>query len=233
MSAKLLGPISWEDADRDLGDILISVPRPPVSVQANSATRTAFVECIRLLTRACPFVITTDVTVDIEWFVSQQERYESDATADVDNIIKPVLDALSGPDGLIVNDCQVQAVISYWMDPISSGQEIRVRIRTPFEKFRFPKRSIQFVQLGRALCFPFDMSYPRELRLDLLRHVEKMLLTRDRMRSEFGEEIASLVLPLQRLFHRTRVAGFPVLMLADLYRELQEVEPTRMPLNDS
>jgi Holliday junction resolvase RusA-like endonuclease len=221
MAAKLVGFESWEEAEEAHGDIHIAVERAPVSSQASGPARAAFVECIRELTGRCPFVITSDVTVDIQWFVSEEERYESDAAADVDNIIKPVLDALSGPRGLIVNDCQVQAVTAYWVGAVELGQQLSVRLHSPFGDFRFPKATLQFAQLGRALCFPLDAGESRGLQLRFLRQIERMVLARDAM-LDGPPGIGRAMLPLQRLFHRTRVAGFPVLLLADLYRALEE-----------
>ena len=61
----------------------------------------------------CAFFVG-DAEVCIEWEIQQGNRYLTNQAADVDNIIKPVLDALSGPDGVLVDDCQVRYVSSQW-----------------------------------------------------------------------------------------------------------------------
>ncbi|MCI5130534.1 MAG: RusA family crossover junction endodeoxyribonuclease [Candidatus Electrothrix sp. EH2] len=47
---------------------------------------------------------------------SRKKRYETDTSADIDNIIKPLLDSLCGPSGILIDDNQVQCVTCYWLD---------------------------------------------------------------------------------------------------------------------
>jgi Holliday junction resolvase RusA-like endonuclease len=222
MTAQLLSPGGWDGIEKHLGDIAILVSRSPVSHQAGGAVKRELTDCIRTATRGCQFVITSDVTAEIEWYISERERYESDAVPDVDNIIKPILDALSGPEGLMVNDCQIQSITSYWMGLRSDRQEIMISVRPQFDPFWHAKSAILFVQFGRALCFPIDSTSPPEAQLIILECVERMLQTRDQF-SECGytDSIAGAVMPLQRLFHRTRISGFPVRMLEDVRRDLR------------
>jgi len=53
----------------------------------------------------CGYLPLGDVKVSIEWTLHEQDPYESDAAPDVDNILKPLLDVLCGPDGILIDDC--------------------------------------------------------------------------------------------------------------------------------
>ena len=69
----------------------------------------------------------------IEWTVHEQDRYESDAAPDVDNILKPLLDGLCGPEGVLIDDCQVQAVDCRWIDWTLREQPVRTDTLGPIE----------------------------------------------------------------------------------------------------
>lgn len=70
-----------------------------------------------------------DAEVCIQWEIHQGNRYLTNRAADVDNIIKPVLDALSGPDGVLVDDCQVRYVSSQWKDWDVAEDQAQIVVR--------------------------------------------------------------------------------------------------------
>src|SRR5207244_5710585 len=50
-------------------------------------------------------LLTGEVAVEVEWVLHERYRWESGlmlTTPDVDNIVKPLLDALCGPDALLI-----------------------------------------------------------------------------------------------------------------------------------
>jgi Holliday junction resolvase RusA-like endonuclease len=79
----------------------------PVSFRAKREDKELIEKAIEVQLREIPWICTEDITIRIEWMINNRERYETDRTPDADNIIKPILDSLCGPDGVIVDDCQV------------------------------------------------------------------------------------------------------------------------------
>jgi Holliday junction resolvase RusA-like endonuclease len=111
------------------GEVLVSVDVEPVSLQSTREKKDIITTAIREEIKAYDFIYTGDVQVEIEWLVHQRKRYETHLAPDVDNIIKPILDALCGPVGILINDCQVQFVSSHWIDWTRSDEKVNVRVR--------------------------------------------------------------------------------------------------------
>src|ERR1035438_2459116 len=88
------------------GELTFVVEGPPVSQQSRRSEKDTFAKSIRAQMSECGYLISGDVRIYIEWTLHEQDRYESDAAPDVDNILKPLLDALCGPEGVLIDDCQ-------------------------------------------------------------------------------------------------------------------------------
>ena len=87
------------------------------------------------------------------WQAAQQ-HYESDRTADIDNVIKPILDGLTGPDGVMIDDNQVQNVQCYWIDQLDAPKAI-LTIDNRARQYVF-KKDLVFVHMGEHLYFPIN-----------------------------------------------------------------------------
>jgi Holliday junction resolvase RusA-like endonuclease len=200
-----LGPDAPES-----GEVQFIVPVAPVSFQASPAKKRTVVEAVRAVVRTAGFIFTDDVQVDLLWSINERDRYERDSSADVDNIIKPILDAMSGPDGIMVNDCQVQWISSSWVH--SEGEEqITIRVKLVPLSDPFSKRDIYFVHLGNQLCWPLDGSLPLAVNRLLVDNLKERLRFRDEAAATTGSrDAARYLMPSQRFFHRSRLQGFRV-----------------------
>lgn len=206
------------------GTIEFVLPITPVSIQASGSRRALVQQNIKRLTTPIRYTMTGDVSVEIEWFIHEQARYESDSPADVDNIIKPMLDALCGCDGILVDDCQVQSIVCSWIDWNSTGQQIRIRIRYSPDEW-INKDGLAFVHLGRGLCMPIDMNDEDELITRILDILETTIKLRDEMLASTGDYyMAQRVMPIQRVFHRSKVNRFTVLEISELRERTRNQE---------
>src|SRR5450631_1948406 len=104
------------------------VKRPPVSVQAAAESKRRFKDAMRAITKTAEFLLSGDVELRVEWYISETERYETDRAPDIDNIRKPLIDAVVGPDGLVIDDNQIQHVSCSWMDVARESQELVVEL---------------------------------------------------------------------------------------------------------
>ncbi len=194
-------------ADEDKGRVEIRLDRLPVSAQSRGTIKQPYMSCIRSLTRLVPFLITGDAKLEIQWFGPMRERYESDSPPDVDNILKPILDALSGPDGVIVNDCQFQRVESTWF-PGDRSHFLNVSVISN-DTFVCPRNYLVFVGFTNILFYPFDDSLPPQANECLVDWVSWMTMNRhDLLLKGMNFKHLSFTMPEQRSFHKSRVQGF-------------------------
>ncbi|MBE9108672.1 RusA family crossover junction endodeoxyribonuclease [Nodosilinea sp. LEGE 07298] len=213
------------DRNRSLlspGELEIVINENPVSLQASRRRKDIVTSAIHKITSKCEFILTDDVQIYIEWWIHEQDRYESDSSADVDNIIKPILDAISGPDGILIDDCQVQAVDCRWLDFFSVEQKINIRIKMFDRDGWLLKDGLFFVHMGNGLCYPtwMDKENP-ENTLSVVEQMEIMLLSRDKVLDKKGDYyLARGLMSVQRIFHISRAKGFPIFKIEEIKGEI-------------
>ena len=203
----------WYDAVR----VEIVSARDPLSLQASAARKASLkADLASAVAAGTTGIFTGDVEVTIEWFVSQQVRYGTHMVADLDNIVKPLLDAVTGPDGVMIDDNQVQSLRVSWLDPGIP----RVRFRLAFEalspdEYR-PREGLFFVEFSPERCFPILVGKsPQAVRL-FVRVVDELLQGRQKaVASGIPELDADYLLPVQRFFPRSRLGRFTVRPSAD------------------
>lgn len=89
------------------GEFIFTLKTEPASYHSPRELKDNYKGCIRNAIKDCKNIFIREVGVQIEWKTSQNLRYETDKSYDIDNIIKPTLDAMCGIDGLFIDDCQV------------------------------------------------------------------------------------------------------------------------------
>lgn len=186
----------------------------PVSVQSSRKRKEAFAEVMRESLRTYQFMIVDDVQLLVHWITTEQSRYESDRKADIDNILKPLIDSLTGPQGLIVDDTLIQSLHCSWLGHVPDKDILEVRISSvkseSISEIAFERGSLVFVEVDKHLYFPIDDSLPSEFRTNILQLMDKRIHTRDEIRTLTDSyHAAQSVMPLQRLFHRSRIVRFP------------------------
>ncbi|HAS6887689.1 TPA: RusA family crossover junction endodeoxyribonuclease, partial [Vibrio parahaemolyticus] len=139
----------------------------------------------------------------------EQKRYETSTSADIDNIIKPLLDAFCGPEGIMIDDNQVQSVTCNWIDYHNTEKERLVVTVKYIPDDIVIKEGLFFVDVGDNLYMPlFDYLTP-EIKKLMLSMYEKMVDARNQM-MEAGLDYYSTkgIMSVQRVFHKGRLEGF-------------------------
>lgn len=204
------------------GSLDFSIAITPVSHQAESNQRRTVKESVATIVKPVKYLLSGEVQIKIEWLIHERERYESDTSPDVDNILKPLLDGLCGPEGLLIDDCQVQAVDCRWIDWTLNEQQVNFRVRF-FPDEWVEKSDLVFVHLERSLCFPICQHYPPEAQLLILKVYEQSMKSRNEIEELTGDYYtAKRVMPIQRLFHKSRLQAFKKLELEPLRAKLQK-----------
>ncbi len=111
------------------GELDIVFSLPPVSQQASSKSKTKFKNSVQEVIKNAEYLLSGDVQIEIEWMIHERERYESDRSPDLDNILKTLIDALCGPNGLLIDDNQVQHISCFWIDWNLYEEQLKVRIK--------------------------------------------------------------------------------------------------------
>lgn len=203
------------------GWISFAIPLPPASQQAKREKKDEFSQACRQALRAFPIIIWGEAKIHVEWSIHEQERYETDCTPDVDNILKPLLDALVGPDALLIDDSQVQEVCCNWIDSPIREQSVSVTIRYNPDDW-FQRGKLRFVEFSRCLCMPTPADIPPEALLAMIEAWEKSFNLRDDLLAQGVDwYLAQDVMPILRPFHKSRVVkNFPIVVLDQIRGEL-------------
>ena len=212
-------------------EILITLPVAPVSLQAKSAAKHALKEKLQAITKPLHYLLCDDVAIEIEWRIHERVRYETDYSPDVDNIIKPLLDGLCGPNGILIDDNQVRSISTSWHGWTKQDQEISIRIKYETDAY-IPKGNLVFIETENSMCFPLQGGLKAKTYWLLIDNLEKRLAKRNHLRQSHTYEAGQSVMPIQRLFHKSRVQGFPISTLAEFKRKLS-TEHLKTPLTSS
>jgi Holliday junction resolvase RusA-like endonuclease len=142
-------------SDFDIRDgLTFELPVHPISVQSSGKNKRRLKNNLRERFADCPYLLSCDVGLEIIWYVQEQQRYEAATVLDLDNILKPLVDALSGPDGLVIDDTQIQSLTASWLD-ISREPECPLEVRLRWSPGEYvQKDGLFFVELGDKLCLP-------------------------------------------------------------------------------
>lgn len=195
------------------GDMEFIVKGPPASVQARKEERDRYIGSIKEMFRGLKYFLIGNILMDITWHIPAKSRYETDASVDIDNCIKPIIDAFTGVDGLFINDCQLDGLYICWMHIVSNDEQLHFRLRFSPDDYS-AKDGIAFVRLDKGLCTPVDLNWPQNIKSLWRNLLEERQDIKNRI-EEMGADylyVAGL-LGNSRPFHITRVQGFRIITL--------------------
>ncbi|WP_092808824.1 RusA family crossover junction endodeoxyribonuclease [Rhodococcus globerulus] len=128
---------------------------------------------------------TGEVSVSWTLYQDEQTRAETDRMADLDNMAKGLNDAIKGPDGLLIDDSQIQSLNISWIDRHFDHEPyVHLRIEDPhIVAVREPIRIYEM---------PDKRFYPLHVQ-DHIR-LENMLLNALDARISYGQRIVDEIL---------------------------------------
>lgn len=208
----------------EFGELTFSFSLEPVSLQSSSVKKEFVRSEIKKATKLLTYLLSGDVKIDIQWLVYEQERYENPNSPDMDNIIKPILDGLSGPEGVLIDDCQVQTVSSHWIDWTRKEHQINIIVQYIPDDF-VSKKNLIFVNLGNNLYMPFHTDIKWQAKEILLEHLINGMNLKNEILIKTGNYCqAKMFMSIQRIFHKSRIfENFKCLEISE-FREQIEIE---------
>lgn len=198
----------------------------PASVQSKKNVRDVYLASIKKQFEGLKYLLIGELILNVTWLLPAKQRFETDAKSDIDNCIKPIIDAFTGPDGFFIDDCQLRGLYICWRH-IESGNE-RLIFDFEFQGDQYAlKDELAFVQLDGALCTPVNLNWPRAAKV-----MWSAMLAANQKSKAILEGIGisypavASFLGGSQPFHRTRVSGFRVLSLGEFVCSSTNVEKT-------
>lgn len=159
------------------------------------------------------WLICGSVRVELCWYLEAVERQETDKVGDLDNITKPILDSLTGENGILIDDSQIGSLHSFWISRNESYNHNVLRISIDFNNdSALYKENLHFVQYHNALCLP--LNFAKNSFKDLF--AAKIVIWGRLMARKSARKINALGSNVDRFlvvsdydFHRTRLGGYP------------------------
>lgn len=192
----------------------------PVPYGDGGTKRQAFREAIQNQF-ANAWLYSHEVQVEITLHLNVQTVLETSETADLDNYAKAILDGLKGPNGIMFDDTQVQALGISWIDEYREPS-FTVQVRGAPDDFVL--KPIEFYEMSDGLWYPHGRNAWTDGKAEALddrQHyaglliIEMMTSVKKRARAELRKvghdrlhayQRSKYVSLLARGFHRSRVA---------------------------
>jgi Holliday junction resolvase RusA-like endonuclease len=193
-------------------NITLEIPKI-VSRQSKKPVIDALTQLIHSELSKFKWIIVGSILVDFLWYLNGVERQETDKVGDLDNIAKPIQDALSGPNGIIVDDSQIGALYNYWLsrNELLSDNVLCISIKFNND-YVLPKNNLKFVQYSNAMCIPvnIDMASIKDAIVAKIIIKSRLRLRKAAKKiKDLGSDIDRYFVCSEHDYHRTRLNLFP------------------------
>lgn len=183
-----------------------------VTAQSRKERKEELCKLIRNELTKFRWIICGSVNIELVWYLHAVSRQETDKVGDLDNISKPILDSLTGEQGVLIDDSQIGSIHTLWMSRNEQIADNIVLLRITFNNDECTsKENLIFVQYASATCLllNIDFSSFRDI-------IAGLLLTKDRLKKRrLSENIKTQGGNIDRMLvvsswdiHRTRLSGF-------------------------
>ncbi|AAM38783.1 RusA family crossover junction endodeoxyribonuclease [Xanthomonas citri pv. citri] len=182
-----------------------------VSVQSQKSARDELCSNIRRSLQDFNWICAGQVNLELLWYLHATQRQETDKIGDIDNITKPIIDALTGEKGLLIDDSQIGSMHSFWNSRNHQTEKDVLILRIKFNNDEcLKKESLTFIQYSSAVCLPMNVDF-RSMR-DILGALAVIMFRRGqrRLAAEFrrqGNDFDRALVNSTWEFHRTRLGG--------------------------
>lgn len=193
--------------------IIINIEMEKIaSLQSKKLVREQIKQLIQNELLKFKWIICGSVLVDFIWYLSAVERQETDKIGDIDNISKPIQDALIGEQGILIDDSQIGEFYSFWISKNEMIADNILRIEINFNNDETLKRdNLKFIQYDNAICMPLNIETSNMNNLfnnKIILHVKKKRRTLSKRLKQKGRNFDYYLKLSTYDFHRTRLGNF-------------------------
>lgn len=191
----------------------------PVSVQSTKTVREAYIKSIKDQFSNISYLLTGELMLEVVWLVPAKSRFETDAKADIDNCIKPIIDALTGPDALFIDDCQLKGLYICWRHIDSQDERLILTFEYHPDDF-CSKDELVFLKLGKGLCSPASTNWSLHARTLWVNAMKMSGFFKTNLEAHGAPYLAVAgFLGNSRPFHITRVQKFRIMEFDEFVAE--------------
>lgn len=184
-----------------------------VTVQSKKAIQNSVTQNILAELKNFKWLIFGKSQIEIHWFVNSVERQETDKIGDLDNITKPILDALVGENGILIDDSQINSIHTTWTTKNALTIDNIVKLIIYFNNdYTVLKDNLYFLQTSQIVYTPlnFDINNKDELK-GIKLFIEAFKLKRvfaKNFKNRNNTNVEQYLVSSEYEFHRTRLNGF-------------------------
>jgi len=142
----------FDESNFKHGGVKFTAHIKPVSIQNNGEQRKSFKKELQQITCNSKFIVTGTCWIAIDYYCQHVRREKNPGAYDIDNIVKPILDALIGNGGLIIDDVIVNRVVVNWIDT-PHDDHFEVEIEYPNLLYA-RKANLIFLKSASGWCVP-------------------------------------------------------------------------------
>jgi Holliday junction resolvase RusA-like endonuclease len=183
------------------GEIKFIAPIKPVSSQNNGVQKRTFRDEIQKITSKSQYIVTGTCWIAIDYYCQHIKRQKYPGVYDMDNIVKPILDALVGMKGLIVDDVLVDRVTVNWID---TAHDDHIEIEIQYPDLLFVKKSeLLFVKSDSGWCLPLTCDSNKDDKF--LPLIRKYFEVWNSIKSEDDYYNSLCMLPMQPFLYYSKI----------------------------
>lgn len=182
-----------------------------VSAQSQKSARDELCVKIREALQEFNWICAGQVNLELLWYLHATQRQETDKIGDIDNITKPIIDALTGDKGLLVDDSQIGSMHSFWNSRNHQTEKDVLILRIQFSNDEcLKKENLTFIQYSSAVCIPMNVDFSNmrdilgALAVIVFRRGQRRLAAEIRRQ---GDDFDRALVNSTWEFHRTRLGG--------------------------
>lgn len=183
-----------------------------VSMQSKTQRQRDLISLIHDELKKFQWVISDSVTIEMTWYLNAVERQETDKVGDLDNITKPLLDSLTGENGILIDDAQIGSIHTYWMSRNELKADNIVRIKLSFNNdYCFNKSDLIFIKYEGAVCTPMNVDFNSHKSMFgalAVIKVRKFHRFSAEKIKQLGSNVDRFLIVSSYDIHRTRLNGF-------------------------
>jgi Holliday junction resolvase RusA-like endonuclease len=198
---------------REDGEIYLDLNIAPVTLQSDNTHRKQELKnAVRAALSHLDYMLSGDATFHVCWQLHEKKRLETSSSADLDNILKPLIDSFCGLDAVLIDDNQLDSIFVGWANYYDyDNDKLIVTINfNPSETIS--KENLVFVAFDKQLYLPMTLHEDSSKRKEDFSSLEEKYIKRKQDIDNQGYLRATRRKNhMQRVFHKGRLAEFQML----------------------
>jgi Holliday junction resolvase RusA-like endonuclease len=131
-----------------------------VSVQSRNNIKQELRTAIQNELSKFEWLVAGSVNIEFLWFLNGVERQETDKVGDIDNITKPIIDALIGEKGILIDDSQIGSLHAFWQSRNEQTLFNKILLKISIDNdYCLYKENLYFIQYEGPMCMVINIDF--------------------------------------------------------------------------